>query len=99
MKLQEVVRRKYESYKRKLSSRERITPKEHSNNISVLSKGTCKIMGSLEQFGFGRTPETCCAPPQAEETFSSDFFKNTSLHGLKYIGQKKQHFIEKYILN
>jgi len=31
----------------------------------------------------------------SEENLPMDFCKHTSLHGLKYIGEKKQHLVER----
>lgn len=32
---------------------------------------------------------------KAEENLPMDFCKNSSLHGLKYIGERRQHFVER----
>jgi hypothetical protein len=32
---------------------------------------------------------------KSDENLAMDFFKHTSLHGLKYIGERKQHLVER----
>lgn len=113
--LEKAVKRKCDSYRRKLTGH-KITPTipirkfvdvNHTSNLLE------KDMGSLERYGFGNHPSnnhkeetesTCCTggcggsfstSSVDDDTLHMDFFRNTSLHGLKYIGQKKQHFVER----